>query len=131
MEAAVTVTRPARRRRTSAENTIQGVAIPRLDLVADLMEGLGQAAASMFPHEPIDPGQNRRAAPVRREPADPPHAEHTLPLVLQYPTVDPEVPLGPSVANPMGEGSEETALPAVDPVDARQGQPPTPPEPLP
>jgi hypothetical protein len=131
VKAAVTVSRPARRRRTSAENTIQGVAIPRLDLVADLMEGLGQAAASMFPHVPIDPGQTRRAAPVRREPAGPPRAGHRLPLVLQYPTIDPEVPLGPSVANPMGEGSEETALPAVDPVDARQSQPPTRPEPQP
>jgi hypothetical protein len=31
----------------------------------------------------------------------------------------------------MGEGSEETALPAVDLVDARLGQLRTPPDPLP
>jgi hypothetical protein len=131
VEAAGTVTKPARRRRTSAESTIEGVAIPRLDLVADIMEGLGQAAAALFPHEPVDAGPQRRAIRVRGEPARPRHPERALPVVLQYPTIDPEIPLGPSADNPMGEGSEETAVPMIDPVDARQGRPPTPSEPLP
>lgn len=126
----MTVTRPARRRRGSAENTIEDVAIPRLDLVADLMEGLGQAAAAVFPRKPIDAGPRRRAMPQRPEPVREPRAG-TLPIVLYYPDIDREIPLGPSPDNPMGEGSEETAVPVVDPVDARRGLPPAPPEPLP
>jgi hypothetical protein len=127
VEAAVTM--PARRRRTSADNTIEGVAVPRLDLVADVMEGLGQAAAALFPHEPVDAGLRRQAvsaAPAQRQPTRPERRDHRLPVVLYYPTIDPEIPLGPSANNPMGEGSEETAVPLIDPVDARQGQPPEP-----
>jgi hypothetical protein len=126
----VTVTRPARRRRGSAKNTIEDVAIPRLDLVADLMEGLGRAAAAAFPREPVDAGPRRQATPPRREPVREPAAGR-LPALLDYPDIDREIPLGPSWDNPMGEGSEETAVPVVDPVDARQGLPPVPPEPLP
>jgi hypothetical protein len=65
MEAAVTVPMPARRRRTNPDNTIEGVAVPRLDLVADVMEGMGNAAAALFPHAPI-------AAGPRSGPAAPP-----------------------------------------------------------
>ncbi len=49
---------PARRRRTNADNTIEGVAVPRLDLVADVMEGMGRATAV-----PLDPADARLCPP--------------------------------------------------------------------
>jgi hypothetical protein len=54
VEAAVTVPMSARRRRTSADNTIEGVAVPRLDLVADVIEGLGENTAAVPAIDPVD-----------------------------------------------------------------------------
>jgi hypothetical protein len=67
VEAAVTVPMSARRRRTSADNTIEGVAVPRLDLVADVIEGLGENTAAV---PAIDPVDLRQGQPPR--PSEPP-----------------------------------------------------------
>jgi hypothetical protein len=82
---------------------------------------------------------SRGSAPGRRRPCDrwpapgptAGSSERGQPVVLRYPRLVSDNPSGPSPDNPMGEGSEETALPAVDLVDARLGQLRTPPDPLP
>ena len=85
--------------------------------------------------EPSPSGSTTTPSPSLSVPspqtAPEPALHRGLPLVLYYPIIDPEIPLGPSADNPMGEGSEDTAAPMIDPADARQGRPPVPPEPLP
>ena len=55
----------------------------------------------------------------------------SIALVLRYPRIDDDVPLGPNTDNPMGEGSQETAVPVIDPVDVRLGRITNAPEPTP
>jgi hypothetical protein len=120
-----------RRRPRNQRVTAEDLAVPKWNLVGDFVESLGLAMASVMPSVPVDAGPNRRAAPQRR-PEPPPTEPHPgLPRALMYSHLDPAVPLGPSPDNPMGEGSEETALPAVDPVDVRTGQVRDAPNPLP
>jgi hypothetical protein len=108
-----------RKRLRNQRVTAEDLAVPKWNLVGDFVESLGLAMASVMP-----------SAPQRRpEPPTEPH--RGLPRVLMYPHLDPAVPLAPSPGNPMGEGSEETALPAVDPVDVRTGQVHDAPDPLP
>jgi hypothetical protein len=121
------MTGPAPRRRVDVED----MAIPKWNLIDDFVEALGLAGAALLPSEPIDAGPARRAAPVRRREPAPAEPERGLPLVLRYPRIDDDGPLGPNPANPMGEGSEETALPVIDPVDVRLGQVRSAPDPMP
>jgi hypothetical protein len=115
---------PTRRGRISAED----IAVPQEDLVGDLIEALGEVAAMLIRNEPAEARPERQAPPTRPERSSRPQPNRGLPRVLQYPRIDYETPLGPSPDNPMGEGSEETAVPVIDPVDVRLGQVPTPPE---
>jgi hypothetical protein len=116
-----------KRRRVNAED----LAIPRWNLIEDAVEGIGQAMADLFPHEPIDAGPTRSAPPRVREESTARQPARGVPAVLHFPRIDDDIPLGPSPDNPMGEGSEETALPVIDPVDLREGRLHSAPEPLP
>jgi hypothetical protein len=121
------MTEPTARRRVNAED----LAIPRWNLVEELIEGLGRAAADLFPHEPVDAQPKPGVKPPGggSPPAEQP--VRGVPAVLRFPRIDDDIPLGPSPDNPMGEGSEQTALPVIDPVDAREGHLRSAPEPLP
>ncbi len=59
--------------------------------------------------EPVDARPKPRVAPARREEPSRRQADRKFLAVLLFPTIDNEMPLGPSPNNPMGEGSEETA----------------------
>jgi hypothetical protein len=123
----MTMTEPAPRQPASAED----IAVPKVDLVAELVESLGEALATLLPDEPVDAGPEHPAASACREEARGPRPDAKRLAVLQYPKIDSETPLGPSPGNPMGEGSEDTAVPMIDPADARLGQPDALPDPLP
>jgi hypothetical protein len=117
------------RRPASAED----IAVPKVDLFAELIEGLGEAAAALLPDKPVDASPKHPAAsahPVDEEASGSRAGTKRL-AVLQYPKIDSETPLGPSPGNPMGEGSEDTAVPTIDPADARLGQLHDLPDPLP
>jgi hypothetical protein len=105
--------------------------VPKWNLIDDFVESLGLAAGAVLPQVRVDQGPTRRTEPPRRTERTPPRADRAVPSVLWFPRIDDDPPLGPSPDNPMGEGSEETALPVIDPVDVRLGRTRSAPEPLP
>jgi hypothetical protein len=111
------MTRPRRRPRV----TVEDLAVPSWNLVDEFMEALGHAASDIGPHRPDGllppppPPRDWRARHPR------PQAE-PLPLrgpIYIYPWINRDVPWGCANCSPMGEGSEDTAVPPVDPAEAR------------
>jgi hypothetical protein len=100
--------------------TAEDIAVPRWNIVDDFMEGLGRAAVAAVPR-PV----------TRAEPPRPPrdwHALHPEPpaeppprrgYIYIYPWISGILPWGCAPRGPMGEGSEDTAVPPVDPAEAR------------
>jgi hypothetical protein len=111
----------------------EGIAVPNVNLIDEVVEGIVEPAAKLLPAPPTSthPAPQQKSAP-HPSPTRPAEAgPRGTPAVLFYPRLDSHVPLGPSPDNPMGEGSEETALPVIDPVDVRLGVMKNPPDPLP
>ncbi len=119
---------------------VEDIAVPKWNLAEELSEAIGAAGADVLPQEPIDADRLRRAAEATRRERNLDRDQRAeqeqerprtgLPRVLLYPPLDEDPPFGASPDNPMGEGSEETALPAIDPVDMRLGTEPLGTEPL-
>jgi hypothetical protein len=115
-----------RRPRPRSRLTADDVAIPKLDLTAELIEGIGLAGAALLPQEPIPPPRGQRRQPAAGAEAGTAGQQGEqrsgLPRVLMFPRIDDDPPLGPSPDNPMGEGPEDTAVPVIDPVEVRLGR---------
>jgi hypothetical protein len=110
--------------------SVDDVAVPNFDLVGELVEGLAEAARALLDHVHVEPVPKRPALRRRARTGGPPLDQRHL-AVLDYPRIDSEWPLGPCLRNPMGEGSEDCAVPAVDPAELRLGQLGALPDPLP
>ncbi|MGC9668825.1 hypothetical protein ACNTMW_19985 [Planosporangium sp. 12N6] len=111
------MTRPRRPRRVTAEE----IAVPQWNLVDDFFEGMGRAGADLVsyrpahPLEPPRPARDWRALHPAPQAPEPPVLRH----LYIYPRISGEAPWGCCYGSPMGEGSEDTAVPAVDPAEAR------------
>ena len=115
-----------------AKNTererVEDLAVSSFDLVGELVEGIAQATQRLIDHVHVKPVPKRPA--FQFHPAAPPPPDRRHLALLDYPRIDSEWPLGPCLHNPMGEGSDDSAVPLVDPVDVRLGLTALP-EPLP
>jgi hypothetical protein len=117
-------------------------AVPREDLVANTVQGLGsetdEGRAHQFPGpEAVARPGSGRAAPPRRDDGTAPHdSDDSAGSSVSDPTADhddvvahdgspvPGPPSGepperPAPDSPMSEGSEDTAVPETDPAEAR------------
>jgi hypothetical protein len=112
------MTRPRRRR----QETVEEIAVPSWNLVDDFFEGMGRAAVDFLHYERLGPAEPPR--PVRDwralhpPPQAPPRPEHRGAIYI-YPRINGDAPWGCDNCSPMGEGSEDTAVPLLDPAEAR------------
>lgn len=108
------MTRPRRRR---PRVTVEDIAVPSWNVVDEFMSALGEAAADAGPHMRAKP----KPAPEWRVLHPPPQAEEHRPRgpIYIYPLINRDMPWGCGRCGPMGEGSEDAAVPPVDPAEAR------------
>jgi hypothetical protein len=95
--------------------TVEDIAVPRWNVVDDFLEGLGRAAADVVPSQPPRPPRDWRALHPEPPTQPPPLRRH----IYIYPWIGGAPPWGCANCSPMGEGSEDTAVPEVDPAEAR------------
>jgi hypothetical protein len=125
--------------RRQAENpdeaAAENLAVPRYDVVAGILEGIGAAIAgegdefrrTIGPVPPGDPDArpDRRPAPGRSKPPTTPARRVAdrppTPMGGIGPTdeLGRDTPTGLGGDSPMNEGSEDTAVPPVDPAEHR------------
>jgi hypothetical protein len=108
------------RRARRPRESIEDIAVPSFDITTEVLAAVGTAAADIFSQAaPAEPPHRRR--PMRAAPQAPEVAERHLglPRTLLYPLISGETPWGAARNSPCGEGSEDTAVPPVDPAEAR------------
>jgi hypothetical protein len=111
------MTRPRRRPRETAAD----IAVPSWDIVGDFCEAIGRAGADLTSYQPAGPP---RPPPRPRDwralhPPPRPEPRRVRGLIYIYPWIGGDPPWGCAPCSPMGEGSEDTAVPPVDPAEAR------------
>ncbi|NJC69551.1 hypothetical protein HC031_07420 [Planosporangium thailandense] len=97
--------------------TVEDIAVPKWNVVDEFMAALGEAAADAGPHMRAEP----KPAPEWRALHPPPQAPEPPrpgPIYI-YPWINRDLPWGCGTCGPMGEGSEDAAVPPVDPAEAR------------
>src|SRR5262245_23090921 len=104
-----------------SHEAVEKIAVPSWSLFEEIVVAVGEAGAALMPRPPAPPV--RRAPPGRGRPRSPVPEEPPEPLpvsrLLIYPPIGGEVPWGCNPYSPMGEGSEDTAVPLVDPAEVR------------
>jgi hypothetical protein len=99
--------------------TVEDIAVPSWNLVDEFMEGLGHAAADFGsagpPSPPPRPPRDWRAL----HPPPPTQPPRSRGYIYIYPWIGTPPAWGCARCSPMGEGSEDTAVPEVDPAEAR------------
>jgi hypothetical protein len=108
------MTRPRRQLR----ETVADVAVPSWNIVDDFMEAIGRAAADFGSHERAEPPRPPRDWRALHPPP-PPEPKRVHGFIYIYPSIGEPPPWGCARCSPMGEGSEDTAVPEVDPAEAR------------
>ncbi|GAA1825204.1 hypothetical protein GCM10009835_52410 [Planosporangium flavigriseum] len=98
--------------------TVEDVAVPRWNFIDEFMEALGHAAADAGPHVPPPPRPARDWRALH-PPPPPPEPPRPRGFIYIYPRIGEPPPWGCAACSPMGEGSEDTAVPAIDPAEAR------------
>jgi hypothetical protein len=101
--------------------TAEQIAVPDWNIVEEFFEAIGEAAADFVsyapagPPEPPERPRDWRALHPPPSPEPPPARRH----IYIYPHINGDAPWGCANCSPMGEGSEDTAVPPVDPAEAR------------
>jgi hypothetical protein len=102
--------------------TAEDIAVPQWNIVEDFFEAVGQAAADFVSYRPAgplepppQPPRDWRALHPEPPTQPPPTRRH----IYIYPRIGGDAPWGCANCSPMGEGSEDTAVPPVDPAEAR------------
>jgi hypothetical protein len=109
--------RPRRRPRETAES----IAVPSFDIVEECCEAIGEAVGRFLANHTVGappPPPPRRRFPV---PTALPQQGPT-PLrrhIYIYPWISGHMPWGAGADSPCGEGSEDTAVPPIDPAEVR------------
>jgi hypothetical protein len=111
------MTRPRRRPR----ETVEDIAVPNWDVVAEFLEGIGRAGADLTSYEPAGPPEPPQRPRDWRalHPPPQPQPRAVRRVIYIYPRINGDAPWGCANCSPMGEGSEDTAVPPVDPAEAR------------
>jgi hypothetical protein len=113
------MTSPSPRPRESVEE----IAVPKWNIVEDTIEAVGKTLSNLLRDHVLEAAsraaQQRTAHTVRLRPE---RSEQDRPReLIIFPRLDEGLPWGASQDNPAGEGSEDTAVPEVDPVEVRLG----------